>query len=216
MKIVAIKQTASGHNIHFISDEYSEYTLDDLLTQGNKVALENVQVFTPRSGKKSVRLKADKDKSNNLETVAITCNDKDYLLFDRQYIYLKTQNGRIKRKWAAFSGDLLSTIKDQKKSDFGPLPEGNYIARFDKTIDYASAESLWDTVKWLIKKPSWGLIVTPLEADAKTNTYGRGSFYIHGGEAPGSKGCIDLADQNASFHTVMRLYHRNLKVVVKY
>lgn len=81
MKIVAIKQTASGQNIHFISDEYSEYTLDDLLTQGAKVALENVQVFTPKSGKKSVRLKADKDKSNNLENTAITCNDGESLFY---------------------------------------------------------------------------------------------------------------------------------------
>ena len=102
MKIVAIKQTASGHNIHFISDEYSEYTLDDLLAQGDKVALENVQVFKPKSGKESVRLKADKDKFNNLENLAITCNEGDYLFFDRHYLHLKARNGRTKKSGRPF------------------------------------------------------------------------------------------------------------------
>ncbi|MBT4552328.1 hypothetical protein HOC37_05045, partial [bacterium] len=35
------------------------------------------------------------------------------------------------------------------KKDFGPLPEGEYIASFDKTLDYKNNTGLWDTFRWL-------------------------------------------------------------------
>ena len=216
MKIVAIKQSRSGQNIYFISDEYAEYTLADVLAQAPNVPFENLQIVTPKGGQKFVRIKGDNSKVNNLENITITCNDGDYLLFDLNSLYLKTKNGRIKKKWEAVSGDTKSNWSDQKKADFGPIPEGTYTVRFDQTLDYTSAESLWDRLKWRIKKPSWGLIITPLEADIKTNTFGRNNFYIHGGDKPGSKGCIDLTDQNANFHETLRLYKRNFKLIVAY
>ena len=46
--------------------------------------------------------------------------------------------------------------------------------------------------------------------------YGRGDFYIHGGNEPGSKGCIDLTDHNQDFYMFLRLYKRNMKLIVKY
>ncbi len=216
MKIVAIKQTASGHNIHFISDEYSEYTLDDLLAQGDKVALENVQVFKPKSGKESVRLKADKDKFNNLENLAITCNEGDYLFFDRHYLHLKARNGRTKKKWTAFSGHSSSSITDQPKEGYGPLPEDEYKVHFTQTVDADNSEGLWDTLKWLKKSPAWGLVATPLE-QIKGNAYGRGSFYIHGGLFKGTAGCIEInGTENGHFHVFMRLYKRDCRLIVRY
>ena len=50
----------------------------------------------------------------------------------------------------------------------------------------------------------------------KSKLKGRSEFFIHGGEMPGSKGCVDLTDQNEDFHVFMRLYKRNMKVIVRY
>lgn len=66
MKIVAVKQTVSGQNIHFISDEFSEYTLEDLLALGEKIPIENIKIFTPKTGRKAVRLKANQSTLDNL------------------------------------------------------------------------------------------------------------------------------------------------------
>ncbi len=129
---------------------------------------------------------------------------------------MKAKNGRIKRSWPATSGLPGSTPADQGRADYGPLPDGLYTARFDKTLDIESAQGLWDQLKWIIKSPRWGYIVTPLEPLPATETYGRGDFSIHGGFFPGSKGCIDLTSRNSDFHVLMRLYKRNLTVVVKY
>jgi|GEM_PF-3105711 len=216
MKIVAIRQTSSGHNIHFISDEYSEYTLNDILNLYNKVPLENIQILTHQSGKKSIRIKADYTPSNNLEKTAITCNDGDYLLFDQHYLYLKAKNGRIKKKWVAFSGHINSNPMDQSKKDFGPLPAGEYQANFTQTIDANNAQNLWDTLKWIKKSPAWGFVATPL-IPVKGNQYGRGHFYIHGGLFKGTAGCIEVnGTQNGNFHAFMRLYQRNFKLMVRY
>lgn len=70
MKIVAIKQSRSGQNIHFISDEYAEYTLIDFLVMEPQIPFENIRVVTSKSGKKYVRLKADASKANNLDNIA--------------------------------------------------------------------------------------------------------------------------------------------------
>ncbi len=68
----------------------------------------------------------------------------------------------------------------------------------------------------MVKYPKWGFVATPLIPDSKNNMYGRGDFYIHGGNTPGSEGCIDLVNLNQEFHAFMRLYRRNLKLIVSY
>jgi len=216
MKVIAIKQSSSGQNIHFISDEFTEYALIDILSLNEKNSLENIKVFSTKSGRQAIRLKPNKSTSDNLEKVAITCNEMDYLLFDRHFVYLKTQNGRIKKKWHSFSGNIKSEFKDQDKPDFGPLPEGEYKAHFTQTLDALNNEGLWDTLKWIQKSPAWGFVATPLE-QTKGNSYGRGNFYIHGGLFKGTKGCIEINNfENGEFHAFMRLYKRDFKLVVKY
>jgi len=216
MKIKAIKQVRSGKNICFITDEIQEYDLDSILELGERGALENATVVTTKTGKQYLRSKANTSEFDNLDTVAITCNEKDYLLFDRKYIYLKAQNGRVKKKWVATSGKLNATISDQNKKDFGPLPEGDYTVKFSATLDYKNNTSLWDKIKWLWKSPAWGFVATPLEPSPKNEMVDRGNFYIHGGNEPGSEGCIDLTNKNQNFHTFLRLYKRDVKLIVKY
>ena len=216
MKILAIKQTSSGQNIHFITDKFSEYTLEELVIQVEKLAIQGIKIFTSKSGKKSLRLQSNKTTEDNLERAAITCNDGDYLFFDRHYLFLKSKNGRIKKKWAAFSGNSDSRIQDQNKPDFGPLPEGEYTVFFTKTLDVQTNEGLWDSLKWIEKSPAWGFVVTPLQ-QVKGNPYGRGNFYIHGGLFKGTKGCIEINNlENSHFHAFIRLYKRDFKLIVKY
>jgi hypothetical protein len=46
---------------------------------------------------------------------------------------------------------------------------------------------------------AWGDYRLPISKSGDTNTFGRGSFYIHGGGIPGSIGCIDLLNQMNDF-----------------
>ncbi|MGK5093523.1 DUF3892 domain-containing protein [Deltaproteobacteria bacterium TL4] len=216
MNIIAIKQLESGKNVFFITDEYEEYTLEEIITLVKKGKVDNVQTVCTEIGTQYIRSKANQFKSDNLDSIAISCNENDCLLFDLKYLYLKAQNGRIKRKWKATAGNQGSTAQDQYKSDYGPLPEGEYEVRFDKTLDFENSKSLWDKLKWIVKSPSWGFVNTPLYPSKDNEMYGRGDFYIHGGTTPGSNGCIDLADKNEDFHILLRLYHRNFRLIVQY
>ena len=38
----------------------------------------------------------------------------------------------------------------------------------------------------------WGHFRVPLHPAKNTKTFGRGGFFIHGGEYPGSAGCVDV------------------------
>jgi hypothetical protein len=195
-------------------------TWDELsLTQVEKLIKSKAlpaQIKTTKAGKKCIAALPNSHTTDNLNNITLICNKNDYLLFNGYQLLLKTGNGKRKRTWTATSGTPGSKPKDQDRKDFGPIPEGTYIARFDQTLDISSSQNLWDALKWLLKSPSWGLIATPLEPDEKTNTFGRHNFYLHGGFFPGSRGCIDLTSQNQEFHIAMRLYKRNMKLVVKY
>ena len=96
------------------------------------------------------------------------------------------------------------------------MPEGIYAVNFDKTLDYKNNTGLWDKIKWLYNYPAWGFVATPLNPSKENKMYGRGDFFVHGGSSPGSEGCIDLVDLNQDFHAVMRLYHRNFNLIVRY
>jgi len=213
MNIIAIKQDSKGKNIFFIADNYEEYSLAEIITLFKQQLISNLSLV--KSLNKEIYIRAKKNQKT-LESVAICCNEKDYLFFDGKYLQLKTINGKIKLKWHAVSGLLGSTKNDQNKPDIGPIPEGIYEAQFRNTLDIESHQNLWDELKWLIKSPSWGTIVTPLMPDKSTNTFGRSNFYIHGGWVAGSKGCIDLTTNNNVFHAILRLYKRNFKLIVKY
>ena len=216
MKIIAIKQLKSGKNVFFILDTYEEFTLDELIPLVRKNKIKNIQTVCSKVGTIYLRSKANRAKKDNLDKIAITCNENDFLLFNGKHLFLKTKNGRIKRKWKAISGILGSTPKDQYKKDYGPLPEGRYEVQFDKTLDYQNSKNLWDKFKWIIKSPSWGWIITPLKPHKNNKMNGRGNLYIHGGSSPGSEGCIDLTNANKDFHVLLRLYNRNFNLIVKY
>lgn len=163
-----------------------------------------------------IRSKANHSLNDNLNCVSLVCNKDDYLLFNGRQLVLMTKNGRIKKTWPANSGMPGSTPKDQHVKDFGPLPKGEYTVNFDQTLDYEKKENLWDKFKWIVKSPTWGLVVTPLTPYPKNKMYDRDGFTIHGGWYKGTKGCIELQNYNREFHIFSRLYKRNLRLVVRY
>jgi hypothetical protein len=209
------KSTRSGQQEIFLMSNFDEVSLEKLALFPDFKQL-NLLLKKTNAGKMYAAARPNQNASDNLQFITHVCSFTDYLLFDGATLVLKSKNGKKKKSWRATSGMPDSTFLDQNKKDFGPIPEGQYLLRFDKTVDIKSSESLWDFAKWLIKSPSWGFIATPIEASDETQTFGRGDFYIHGGYFPGSKGCIDLMVDNGAFHTTMRLYKRNVRLVVKY
>ena len=216
MNFLAIKQRQTGKNVHFISDDFQEHSLEEAIIMGEKDIFVNVKVVGKTPGRKYLRSIPNSNSSDNLDSIAITCNDGDYLFFDRKYLYLKALNGRVKLKWGAFSGNTEASSNDQAESDYGPLPEGEYIVRFEDTVDAEKSTGLLDALKWLAKFPSWGTVATPLE-QISGETFGRSDFYIHGGVVKGTAGCIEIDGyDNKMFHAFMALYKRNFKLIVKY
>lgn len=116
----------------------------------------------------------------------------------------------IIRSYAAYSGKpgLTCDIANQKKKDAGCIPEGLYYIDQRMTLSQDKADSTWDWIKWEFKAGSWGKFATPLLPVADTETYGRGSFFIHGGRIPGSIGCIDLVSANQAFHSWFESRHK--------
>ena len=108
-----------------------------------------------------------------------------------------------------------------KDKGMGPTPPGNYVlgtleSRKGNRSDIGKFKSLWLSIKdgisgkWndntqsfnadtLYSQISWGNFRAPIIVAKGTNTFGRGSFYLHGGTLPGSHGCIDLAGEMDDF-----------------
>lgn len=107
-----------------------------------------------------------------------------------------------------------------KTKDAGPIPPGKYVVGPIETRKGSSDEigmisALWNkllgrydnvpTKDTLFQtnseysKIGWGNYRAPINSQPGTATYGRGSFYIHGGSFEGSHGCIDLTDGMENF-----------------
>lgn len=84
----------------------------------------------------------------------------------------------------------------QRVEDVGPIPEGTYW------INPNEMAPLW-WKPWL-SSSSWGSHRITIHPFTLTEMHGRGGFFIHGGSAFGSGGCIDLTGR-------MEEFVRNLK-----
>src|SRR5262245_3206921 len=158
----------------------------------------------------------------------------DSLLFDGCQLTRLTNDGKAVESWSAVSGRPNTTIEQQDQKRVGPLPEGQY------TVDPKETQNRYDTgpyavpsfgitgvqimnyflhPQWVLPSQGaiWGDKRTVLHPDPGTNLRGRDpdGFFIHGGDKPGSAGCIDLTGQNEAFHKYLKAYGMPLKVVVK-
>jgi hypothetical protein len=138
--------------------------------------------------------------------------------------------------WNSVTPEQLLMATTYKKTDFmkvkdqGPLPEGFYtISSIQKRTkgnsltlcgnkSYAQLLKMyWDDYAKVGDKHefnmgtvqdqiAWGNYRMPISPKSGTNTYGRGSFYLHGGGIPGSIGCVDLLDKIDEFIGVFKNY----------
>lgn len=74
----------------------------------------------------------------------------------------------------------------QKVPDQGPIPAGEY---------WIHPSELQENSWYRLRNPrvSWGDFWITIHPYPATETYKRGGFFIHGGSALGSAGCIDLS-----------------------
>jgi hypothetical protein len=82
-------------------------------------------------------------------------------------------------------GAFKYTPDAQREGGKGPIPEGTYWIRPDE---------MWNN-SWfhvLARRSSWGNHRITIHPFSTTETFGRGGFFIHGGDVLGSRGCIDL------------------------
>jgi hypothetical protein len=85
------------------------------------------------------------------------------------------------------SGIFDYSAERQKIPYKGPIPVGEY---------WVQPSQIWENnwFKSLTRTPrsAWGNFRLTIHPYPNTKTHGRGGFFIHGGYAPGSAGCIDL------------------------
>ncbi len=74
-------------------------------------------------------------------------------------------------------------------SNEGPIPIGKYHLMPKELSD---PNHFRDYVRNLGGYSDWGDWRITIHPDSKTDTHGRKGFFIHGGQRPGSKGCIDV------------------------
>lgn len=102
----------------------------------------------------------------------------------------------------------------QSMKNFGPIPEGSYTVGKLQTSKLEKTNPFMDLVKAIFRKKewdhdwntdkagtriSWGYYRALITANRGTNSYGRSSYYIHGGLLPASHGCIDLTSEMEDF-----------------
>lgn len=111
------------------------------------------------------------------------------LTFDGQT--LRATGTRSALVVAAVSGRAVNGRFDysparQRQADQGPIPAGNY---------WIQPNELQANAWYRLRNPraAWGDHWITIHPYPGTQTYGRGGFFIHGGAAPGSAGCIDLS-----------------------
>ena len=87
-------------------------------------------------------------------------------------------------------------VDRQKKSDEGPIPAGTY---------WINPSEMWERAWWKFgMAQSWGDFRITIHIHPNTKSHGRGGFFIHGGAARGSAGCIDLTNHMSRFVADLR------------
>jgi hypothetical protein len=118
-------------------------------------------------------------------------------VFDRQ-------GGEI-TKLPATSGS--GNPADQGLHKQGPIPEGTYIFH---PVEFSKA----GLFRWLTG--DWGEWRVPLKPTHDTPTFGRDHFFIHGGDRPGSAGCIDVGKFDTALHDMFKDHQGHVEVMVDY
>lgn len=90
-------------------------------------------------------------------------------------------------------GKFLYSVQRQMQKSEGPIPEGRF---------WITPSELWEAnlIHWVVGMTGgWGEFRISIHPYPTTKTYERGGFFIHGGDEPGSAGCIDLTSNIERF-----------------
>lgn len=146
------------------------------------------------------------------------------LYFDNCELSWIDEDGSILESWPAISGaEGFQSPEYQNIEDKGPIPEGLWrvaIARYQEIPDHDWIEMVaaeLGLTAWPGGESSWGRHRVWLEpADSTTETYQRSGFSIHGGDTPGSSGCIDLTSHIGKFAEKLVDHDSDLLLIVDY
>jgi hypothetical protein len=94
------------------------------------------------------------------------------------------------------------------------VPQERYQERPDDW--WESMKNTFGRGYWPGGSRSWGNKRILLEPESGTNTYGRTGMSIHGGDVPGSRGCIDLVHNMVSFARRFKEYGKSMHLKVRY
>jgi hypothetical protein len=119
--------------------------------------------------------------SNGKPNLAPNLERTSYVIAEGGQFSMYDADGKLIDRVAFTSG--RDGVTDPSVKDRGPIPPGTYILD-PKNITANGPNTLLSG--------DWGALRVSLTPTGGTNTLGRSGFYVHGGLAPGSAGCIDL------------------------
>lgn len=105
----------------------------------------------------------------------------DYLVANKGVLTHYDNSGNVVGSYLYTSGrdgNTNPSIPNQ-----GPIPPGTYSLDPKQISEGGFIRNLLG---------DWGQYRAPLTPNSSTNTYGRDGFFLHGGNTPGSAGCIDI------------------------
>jgi hypothetical protein len=132
-----------------------------------------------------------------------------------------TIGGNVVREWPAVSGRSGTQTKEyQYEKDKGPIPEGDWTLGERQDIKSISTiDRFLSSIgrgPWRGLESSWGNHRIWLHPNNNTETKGRTGFSIHGGDNPGSAGCIDLTGNMDDFYDFLKYKSNKIPVKVDY
>ncbi|OEE58358.1 DUF2778 domain-containing protein [Enterovibrio norvegicus] len=148
---------------------------------------------------------------------------KRSLVFNGKQLAWIDHRGNIVQSYDAVSGKVGFQSKDlQNEKSKGPIPEGKWLVQQKKyqeigersVIEQLAAEV--GRTAWPGGESSWGSSRVWLVPAEGTDTLERSGFSIHGGDTPGSAGCIDLTNNINDFSKAFKAYGKDLTLTVKY
>ncbi len=151
--------------------------------------------------------------------------EKEFLAFDGTKM-MHVREGKVLRVWPAVSGRAgFQGANNQNQKDKGPLPEGRWSLKQDRHQSFPKDDK-WDQTKgifgrgkWRGGRKSWGenrFWISGPNGEKNPSRLGRSGFSIHGGDNPGSAGCIDATEYMADFTAYFKRQGKDLPLIVSY
>ena len=184
----------------------------------------------PRTPKPRVELKSDGSTFTlyrNGKPVsfwpAFGSEDIPEMEFDGQTL-TAINNEKTLKSWPAMSGKPgYQSRAATEIENHGPIPEGVWHLNPDELQTYSPEKESrsWrgpnGETPWQGGTRSWGNYRIRLEPDDfRTDTKHREGFYLHGGEVPGSAGCIDTTDSMDEVAKFIRASEYPMDIYVNY